>query len=397
MKNFFILAGVCSLGLANIASAQSIFYFYDAGVAGTFPVATNGGAVASANPVLTRLVADDVNYSPDFAGLPVTRVEFGTYNGNAAATTCRPRLRFWQQNAPTQDPLTSVFGPGVTVASPTNWALTFNPLAAPAGLQLFAGDTTAFAWTAPASGKIWIGMTFDNSDGAAAPAVPAPIPGTTEVELNNLGYAVANPAVGSSANVMFQTTNPGSFFGVTNPPGAMFQFTGATPPVANMWGFALGTPGQDLTGSITLNDVGATFAYNRTITLTAFAGTKTVTTTAVVATGATTTFTLVLPATMPAALSGPVTVVADGSSFLKKTTAVTLTGGTQDLGIISLQNGDVDNSGEVDAADIDQVIAAFGSTFTTETPASVADVDVSGEVDAADIDIVIANFGGTDN
>ncbi len=53
--------------------------------------------------------------------------------------------------------------------------------------------------------------------------------------------------------------------------------------------------------------------------------------------------------------------------------------------------GDVDGSQEVDAADIDNVIAQFGST----TPGIPEDVDGSGEVDAADIDIVIANFGRT--
>ncbi len=53
--------------------------------------------------------------------------------------------------------------------------------------------------------------------------------------------------------------------------------------------------------------------------------------------------------------------------------------------------GDVDGSGEVDAADIDLVIAQFGAT----TPGIPEDVDGSGEVDAADIDIVIANFGRT--
>ena len=61
-----------------------------------------------------------------------------------------------------------------------------------------------------------------------------------------------------------------------------------------------------------------------------------------------------------------------------------------------MTNGDPDYSGEVDAADIDLVIAHFG-----ETPASSgwnADIDVDGsdEVDAADIDIVIANFGSID-
>ncbi len=49
--------------------------------------------------------------------------------------------------------------------------------------------------------------------------------------------------------------------------------------------------------------------------------------------------------------------------------------------------GDVDRSTEVDAADIDLVIANFGGDDQN------FDVDGSGEVDAADIDIVIANFG----
>ena len=59
----------------------------------------------------------------------------------------------------------------------------------------------------------------------------------------------------------------------------------------------------------------------------------------------------------------------------------------------ALQNGDVDSSGEVDAVDIDSVIAAFGNT----DPGIPQDVDGSNEVDALDIDIVIANFGGVDD
>ncbi len=57
-----------------------------------------------------------------------------------------------------------------------------------------------------------------------------------------------------------------------------------------------------------------------------------------------------------------------------------------------LPNGDPDLSGEVDAADIDLVIANFGATTTVAT---LGDLDGSGEVDAADIDITIANFGQT--
>ncbi len=55
--------------------------------------------------------------------------------------------------------------------------------------------------------------------------------------------------------------------------------------------------------------------------------------------------------------------------------------------------GDVDFSMEVDAADIDLVIAAFGGTPSAPGWDPLADVDLSGEIDAADIDITIANFG----
>lgn len=54
-------------------------------------------------------------------------------------------------------------------------------------------------------------------------------------------------------------------------------------------------------------------------------------------------------------------------------------------------NGDTDNSDEVDAVDIDLVIADFGNVGS---PTSIAaDIDGSGEVDAVDIDVVISRFG----
>lgn len=47
-------------------------------------------------------------------------------------------------------------------------------------------------------------------------------------------------------------------------------------------------------------------------------------------------------------------------------------------------------SQEVDAADIDLVIANFGMM---NVDGLGGDIDLSNEVDAADIDLVIANFG----
>ncbi len=92
--------------------------------------------------------------------------------------------------------------------------------------------------------------------------------------------------------------------------------------------------------------------------------------------------------------SGTWKIQADGGQFLRNST--TFTYATKNAVNMVMTNGDPDYSGEVDAADIDLVIAHFG-----ETPASSgwnADIDVDGsdEVDAADIDIVIANFGSID-
>lgn len=100
---------------------------------------------------------------------------------------------------------------------------------------------------------------------------------------------------------------------------------------------------------------------------------------------------------LPSHIVGTVEVSYDGSSFLSRTTTINLTGSNQEIGQVTLQNGDVDNSGEVDAADIDEVIFNFGATWPGGDGNIDADVDVSGEVDAADIDIVIANFGGVND
>lgn len=64
---------------------------------------------------------------------------------------------------------------------------------------------------------------------------------------------------------------------------------------------------------------------------------------------------------------------------------------------IMMYPGDVDNSGEIDAADIDVVIANFGSVDGDPNWHPWVDVDGTLEIDAADIDVVIANFGLVDD
>ena len=145
---------------------------------------------------------------------------------------------------------------------------------------------------------------------------------------------------------------------------------------------------QHVTGTLSLGDTVSSFGFSRNISYEVVQGTLTLASGAVVANSPNTAFDI----SLPAAVTGAVTVKWDGSSFLKRNTAANLTGSNQAIGSVTMQNGDVDGSGEVDAVDIDQVIAEFGLTSDINS-----DVDASGEVDAVDIDIVIANFGGVDD
>ncbi len=149
-----------------------------------------------------------------------------------------------------------------------------------------------------------------------------------------------------------------------------------------------GGASANLTGALNLSDTSATFAFGRTIAYVVKQGTTTIASGSVLANAASNGFSI----SVPASATGAATIEWDGSSFLLRKTNINLTGSNLAVGSVSVQNGDVDNSGEVDAADIDEVIADFGDT--TDNP---SDVDVSGEVDAADIDIVIANFGGVND
>ncbi len=144
----------------------------------------------------------------------------------------------------------------------------------------------------------------------------------------------------------------------------------------------------NLTGTLNLNDTSGTFAFNRSISYAVKQGTTTVSSGTLVRNTSSGSFSIAVPASA----TGAATIEWDGSSFLLRKTNVTLNGSGIAVGSVSVQNGDVDNSGEVDAADIDEVIADFGDTSN-----NTSDVDVSGEVDAADIDIVIANFGGVND
>ncbi len=148
---------------------------------------------------------------------------------------------------------------------------------------------------------------------------------------------------------------------------------------------------QSVTGSLMLNDT-TTFgsSLERYIHYTVRQDGQVVAGGMVTAEGQNTPFNV----TIPSNISGTVEITWDGSSFLARKSFVNLTGSNQELGLVTMQNGDVDDSGEVDAADVDEAIANFGETWPGGYGNIDADVDVSGEVDAADLDIIIANFGG---
>ncbi len=94
---------------------------------------------------------------------------------------------------------------------------------------------------------------------------------------------------------------------------------------------------------------------------------------------------------------GTFTLVYRAPGFIsRRQTGIVMAWNTS-IPAIVLPNGDVDGSGEIDAADIDQVIARFGAILGDLNYTANADVDGSGEIDAADIDVAIANFGAVND
>lgn len=94
---------------------------------------------------------------------------------------------------------------------------------------------------------------------------------------------------------------------------------------------------------------------------------------------------------------GEVQISIEGTPFLHKMGPIIhVVVGATVASMVTLTNGDCDGSGEVDATDIDLVIAGFGLISGDAAYSTAIDVDRSSEVDASDIDVVIANFGATD-
>ncbi len=216
-------------------------------------------------------------------------------------------------------------------------------------------------------------VSFFNASNGSTASYPAAITGTPSGDFASRVQNFATTKIGTTRYVFISNQKAGSLSAVD-----VYQ---------------IGNDGR-VTLNLALNNYDGTTTGGRTITVQVLDAS----TNAVLDAR-----TFVTPTGSPAAGSftffttarGAVKVTAKANGFLRNSVLGTA-GATPISSNLALTTGDVDNSGEIDAADIDLVIADFGSTPTVGDTAPT-DVDGSGEVDAADIDLVIAGFGGVDN
>jgi hypothetical protein len=193
-----------------------------------------GGAAGG----ITKLVADDIT-PVGYGGMEVWQVKFSVANLNTSTVSARARIRFWYADG-------AGGAPGTYYASPANVGYTFNALAFAPGVTVVTGtlgnETTPSAFLLP-TGTFWAGLTFDNNAGAT---------GATDAQLSNFGQGIFNPpTLGTSADQLFATTSPGSFFGTANPAGSVLNFSGS--PVANLgWEFSVPEPASGLLLAVAL-------------------------------------------------------------------------------------------------------------------------------------------------
>ncbi len=368
------------LSFAQGASGQGIFYIYktsepilDAGV-------VHGGASFTTNQY-SRAVIDDISVDPIWSGKMVRSITFGVWNSSPLPVTARARISFWRMNG-------SVVGP-TGVPNPGTWivALGTQTTSYASGLRVFESGLLPFSiLTIPVGGKFWAGQNFDGNF-------------PDSVNFIGSGIAFASPSFPSTTDAKFQTHIGGSMnLDITASMGVQ-----SVAPGGQRQYFAFGLPAQNFSVPITLSDVVPSPIIPRSLTVKVSAGTTVLSSEEVITiTQAQSTVEVRLPNELPAGLANPVTIEFNGSSFLKRKIQVHLptppnsSPQTIPVPTVLLANGDVDNSGAVDAADVDLIIASFGMVVNADTPPNYVDVDASGEVDAADIDIVIANFGAVD-
>ncbi|MCB1614312.1 MAG: DUF11 domain-containing protein, partial [Xanthomonadales bacterium] len=195
----------------------------------------NGGSTAS----ITRMVADNITFTTYPGVSNVTTIRFAVANLNATTQSVRARVRFYDSTGASLG-AGLPNGPGAYIAGYSFNAFSFGP-----GVTSLTGNVApGFSVPAGATTSWWAAITFDNVGSTT---------GATNTELNNFGTGLFNPVdLGSSTDVMFQTTAAGSFV-ANNPAGGPIGF-GGTPVANNGWEFvvtSLGTPVADLTLALT--------------------------------------------------------------------------------------------------------------------------------------------------
>lgn len=203
------LAVLATLTLVSMSFAQSgpayanVTTFLGAGI-------SDGGTGAT----ISRLIADDITPSGLVVGSPVTNVTFSVFNGSANTVSVRPRIRFWLDSG-SNSPGTFIIG------------FSFNPITFTANtVTLVNTDLTGLGFNYP-SGKFWAGVQYDNAGATASAA---------DVDLFGVGL-FDPPTVGSSADVLFQSTAAANLNLVNNPAGTVSDLAGALASNAG-WSFA---------------------------------------------------------------------------------------------------------------------------------------------------------------
>lgn len=290
--------------------------------------------------------------------------------------------------------------------SPTNYVDLNN--------NAFMGSSTALGvfngqqcgWYTPIASNQRRAVRWSNTAASAVDLHP-PIPGVSEAAATYLGKQVGFIEAGpgeAHAVIWYNTAASMVDLHPYMPPQVYSSFAyGVWTDNANFYTYVVGlarandgdhgviwrhTPDQFLTGNLNLLDTVPAFAATRNISYTLTQGVAILGSGTIQCTASSTAI------SVPTSVlnTGAAVLTLNGSSFCLRKFNVNLTGSNQNIGTVTMLNGDCDFSGEVDAADIDLVIALFGDITSGPT-----DVDVSGEVDATDIDIIIAEFGNLDD
>ena len=268
-------------------------------------------------------------------------------------------------------------------------------------------DNTAYSEVAQLNSCIASFATISASYERVAPdswAADALIAITNSAHPGKVAYLQPFPGIQNVATLQAVGMRPliGSLIGSTIPASSLYRFE-MSDEVANLEPGAVEAlmsnitvslyssapmPQASLNGTLVLGGGTDVFGFPRSISYELRRGAAKLASGTVLATGAEAPFYIPLSPVN----AGPAILTWTGPSYLRRDQQVNIITGQQDLGTFTLPGGDIDGSGEVDAADIDRVITDFGFVGNF-----LSDADGSGEVDAGDIDAVISSFGLTND